>query len=296
MPRRSYAGRKRKGRKRSAQSKFQLRRPKKSVIEQLQPILETKKFCGYVNGAVPGPIEHDLSITSISRILVPNAYMHMQSESMGTVTQGSSISGNDIFSRYLSVKLSLQYPVNAYAPPLVQTRPVELIWGWVRPLNLTLLTDPTVNTVSHGQITTSVLTQLGGDFDQAGDDMIFKDKARRSYNVIGRKKLLPNNNESIVQANAQFNTGENNKGGPPIVKTTITWPTMKKLEYSKSSDSGTGGLGMPFAYPNQAYIPFLVFFNPDATEYELNTISEGGAVEQRQIKISTNSCHWFNDA
>lgn len=294
---RKNAGRKRKGRKRSAQSQFQLRRPKKSLVSALQPILETKKFCGYINGVVPGPIDGDLSITSIARVLVPNAYMHMQAESMGTVTQGSSISGNDIFSRYLSIKISLKYPTNDFTPVGVQCRPVELIWGWVRPLNLTNLTTPTHDTVAHGQITESVVSQLGGDFDQAEDDMIFKDKTRRSYNVIGRKKLLPNNNDSVIQSTWGSAAGFSQRGGAPEVKTTVSWPTQKKLEFSKSADSGTGGLGIPFAYPNQAYIPFVIFYNPDAEKYEANTINtETGALEQRQIKISTNSCHWFNDA
>ena len=183
---------------RSAQSKFKLRRPKASVVNQLQPVLETKKFCGYVAGLVPGAQEANLSITSISRVIVPGAFMHMQAESAGTVSQGSSVSGNDIFSRYLSMKIMLQYPTNRFTPTGVQPRPVEVIWGWVRPMNLTLLTTPHVNTVDQGAITQSVVDQIGGDFDSAADTMLFKDKQRRSYNIIGRKKLRPNNNDAIV--------------------------------------------------------------------------------------------------
>lgn len=296
MPYRKHAGRKRKGRKRSAQSTFQLRRPKKSIMKDLQPIIETKKFCGYVAGAIPGPVDADLSVTSISRVLVPNAFMHMQAEGAGTVSQGSSVSGNDIFSRYLSLKVALKYPTNDFTPVGVQCRPVELIWGWTRPMNLTGLTSPTHDTVSHLQLTESVISQLGGHYDEADDDMVFKDKSRRSFNVIGRKKLVPNNNEAIIQSTWGSAAGFEQRGGAPTVRTTISWPLMKKIEFSKTADSGTGGTGMPFIYPNQAYIPFAVFFNPDALKYDANTIGEGGVVEQRQIKLTTNSCHWFNDA
>lgn len=284
---------------RSAQSQFKLRRPKASVVNALQPVIETKKFCGYTNGIVPGPQEQSLSTTSISVVIVPNAYMHMQPESAGTVSQGSSISGNDIFSRYLSMKIMVEYPTSSMAPANVQVRPVELIWGWVRPLNLTKLTSPNSGTVSQGEITQNVVDQIGGDFDSQLDSMIFKDRVRRSYNIIGRKKLYPNNNKSVFQDSwvPDLPSGYQQKGGPSPIMTSVNWPTQKKLEYSKTDDSGSGGVGIPFAYPNQAYIPFIIFHNPDATSYDENTTNpETGAVEQRQVLITTNSCHWFNDA
>lgn len=298
----SWKGRSRTGRKgkrpnksRSAQSKFKLPRPKKSVVRDLQTIIETKKFCGYENGAIPGPTDVSLSNTAAPTVIVPGAYMQMQSESMGTVTQGASVTGNDLFSRYLSMKVQLQYPVNRFAPTESQPLPVELIWGWVRPMNLTALTAPSDATVSSVEILANVVAQIGGDFDQADDSMEFKNRARRQYNIIGRKMLVPDNNEAVIQ-NSNFSNAEL-RGGPPVVHTTISWPTMKKLEYYKSADSGAGGSGVPFIYPNQAYIPFVCLFNPSFASYALNTPDPvTGVHQQRQVHLSTNACHWFNDA
>ena len=39
----------------AAQKKFQLRRPKAKVASSLVPILDTKKYTGFLAGAVPGP-------------------------------------------------------------------------------------------------------------------------------------------------------------------------------------------------------------------------------------------------
>ena len=75
------------------------------------------------------------------------------------------------------------------------------------------------------------------------------------------------------------------------MRTTISWPTKKKVEYSKSDDTAGSGSPEPFVYPNQAYIPFVCFYNPDASSYKANATDE-----QRQILLTTNACHWFNDA
>lgn len=286
----AYAKRMR-GKKR-AQKKFQLPTARKSVVRSLQPIIETKKFCGFVNGNTPGPVEHNLSIVAPLLVLIPDAYMNMQAESAATVPQSQSVSGNDIFSRYISTKLLIEYPANAYAPNSVQTRPVELIWGWCKPLNLTTLTVPSRLDVSRTTIATHVLNQVAEDFDDADDKLEFKDRRRRSYNIVGRKRLYPNNNKSVIRTINQWG-GLNAPplGGPPPIQTTVTWKTGKKVEFTKSTDTDPVGLAQPFIYPNQAYVPFYAFYNPDFDDYKVNETGE-----QRQIKMTSNSCHWFNDA
>lgn len=289
--RRSQSLRRRRSRRpRSAQQKSRLRRPRRTVVRQLQPILETKKFCGYKNGAVPGPQPIYLDVTNTGKIEVNDAFVMMQGESANTVIPSSSVSGNDLFSRFLATKVKLEYPTNDNAPHGKQVRPVELVWGWARPLAYTGLTSPTMQAVSREQILLNIKAQISEDFNSEVDDMLFNNKRVRHYTIIGRKKLWPNNNKAVFQNT--WDVGEvAQQGGPPPIMTTITWPMKKKVEYSASSNTGTGGSAEPFIYPNQAYIPWFLFYNPDYASYE-----ENSGTDISQITVTTNSCHWFNDA
>lgn len=277
-------------RRRPAQKKAMLRRPNARVTNSLQPILETKKFCGYKNGAIPGPALEYLSVTGTGEIKVNDAFVNMQGESANTVIPSSSISGNDLFSRFISTKIKVQYPTNDNAPHGKQVRPVELIWGWARPLCFTGLTDPTKQAVSREQILLNIKYQIAEDFNAEADDMLFNTKRRRHYNLVGRKKLWPNNNKAVFQNT--WDVGEvAQQGGPPPIQTTISWPMKKKVEYTASTNTGTGGSAEPFLYPNQAYIPFFLFYNADYSAY-----SENSGSDISQVAVTTNSCHWFNDA
>jgi len=263
------------------------------MVRSLQPILETKKFCGYTNGIVPGPTIEYLTTTGTGEIKVNNAFMNMQASNMGTVLPSQGVEGNDLFSRFLSTKIRLEYPANNMAPVNVQVRPVELVWGWCRPLATTTLTDPTKSTISREQILLNVRAQVAEDFNATADDMLFTTKRVRHYTVVGRKKLWPNNNKTVFQNSwvPDLPSGFQQKGGSAPIMTTISWPMKKKVEYTKSANSGTGGSGEEYIYPNQAYVPWYLFYNPDYGSYNAN--SEGGI---SQVAVTTNSCHWFNDA
>lgn len=280
-------------RRRSAQQKSRLARPRRASVKTLRPIIETKKFTGYKNGVIPGPTIEYLTTTGTGEIKVVDAFMNMQATNMDTVIPSSSLDGNDLFSRYLSTKVRLEYPANNMSPPNTQVRPVELVWGWCRPLTTTTLTDPSKSTISRTQILEQVRAQIAEDFDATADDMLFNTKRVRCYTIIGRKKLWPNNNKSVFQNSwvPDLPSGYQQKGGPPPIMTTISWPMNKKVEYTKSDNTGTGGSAEEFVYPNQAYVPWFLFYNPDFAQYSAN--SEAGI---SQVAVTTNSCHWFYDA
>lgn len=275
---------------RRAQKKFKLPTAKKRVVRNLQPVIETKKFLGWTSGKIPGPVSHALPTTSAGLVIIPDAFMNMIAENQSLVTQGASVSGNDIFSRYLTTKILCEYPVNAHAPIDMQVRPVTVIWGWCIPLNNTATTPHVVDAITRAEIVAHVNQQIGEDFNSDTDSMLFIDKRKRSYNIIGRKKLKPNNNSSIIQTMNQGALLSHTMGGPPPVRTSISWPMNKKVEYTASKDT-LGVPVAPFVYPNQAYVPFMVFYNPDYSAYVADSPSA-----RTQINVSTNSCHWFNDA
>lgn len=271
--------------KKSAQKKFQLKRPKKSTVKSITPIIEMKKFRGLLAGSIPGPETSYMSITAPTKVVIPAAFMYM---SQTAYNNSPAIEGNDIFSRYLTMKFKIQYPSNSNAPPNVQVQPTELIWGWCKPTNYTSLTSPVRETVSRANLANHVANQIAEEFDNANDNMKFNDKVKRNYNIIGRIKLRPRNTRDIFQNTWDVGTVTQQGGPSPIFKN-ISWKMNKKVEYTHTSDSF--GTADPFMYPNQAYIPFVILHNASYASYLEN--EEG---EVKQIAVTHNSCHWFNDA
>ena len=130
----------------AAQQKFKLRRPKQRVARQLQPVLETKKYSGFRNGAPTGVATTYMTTTNASLVMVPPAFMNLKEDGTANLPINSGVEGNDIFARYLTEKLLIEYPASSYAPSDTQVRPMELIYGWCKPLNLTSLTTPARDT------------------------------------------------------------------------------------------------------------------------------------------------------
>ena len=62
------------------------------------------------------------------------------------------LDGKSLFAKFLKLKIQVDYPDGAFAPSQTP-RPVELIWGFVNPMNLSPYTTPTDKTVTADQIT-----------------------------------------------------------------------------------------------------------------------------------------------
>lgn len=284
--RKAYAARRRNRRGRqAAQSKFKLRRPKNAVVKSIAPILETKKYLGLLAGSIPGPVTSYMSNTGPTHVYVPGSFTYMSQQQF---QNSPAVEGNDVFSKYLEMKFRLTYPSNANAPPNIQVQPVEMIWGWCKPLNYTSLTTPKRENCSRQDIVNHVTHQIAEEFNEKLDNMKFNDRVKRNYNIIGRRKLVPNNNRDVFQNTWDIGAVQQ-QGGPTPIFRNVNWKMNKKVELTLSSDST--GTADPFLYPNQAYIPFVLLFNPSYAEYPTNV---GEAITQ--IEVTRNSCHWFNDA
>lgn len=268
----------------AAQRKFRLRRPKQSVVRSLASIAETKSFCGWHNDTPVG-IEA-VFIEGPGQVFVPTSYMFMQrARDLSGENVDFGIEGNSIFSKYLTMKLNLEYPYGSDAPQ-APCRPVEMIWGWVNPMNLTDRTTPTETTVSRAQIIEHVNDAIGSDFDSQTDDLEFNKKRKRIYNIVGRQQMMPNINKQLPAA---IPAGSWAGHSAPLHRA-ITWKTMKKLRFSRSIDaSAPTGDGKPFSYPVEAYIPFMILYNKDYNLYNRDD------KDSQKIKVSYNTCHWFND-
>ena len=299
----SRAYSKMKGRK-PAQNKFKLARPSRKQVRNVSDMAECVKFTGWINTPDPKilPIQQTFLSTTASATFIPiHAFWYMRAKRDIPILN-NAVEGRDVFSKYLQSKLEIKYPESLFGPK-GGTRPLEVVYGWVTPLNLTDRTQPAENTVTAAEILEHVLDQIAQDFDSTNDTMEFKDKRRRSYNIVGRFKVKPNQNallpSAITSTASPGNVADamSFEGDIPPLRRNVNWKMMKKVRYTRSTqgiDPSEGDTD-PILYPNQAYIPFLMLYNPDHYNYSPNTTDDSGNIQIKQIKVRYNSCHWFND-
>lgn len=274
---RAYAKRM-KGKKGSAQSKFKLPRPKGSVVKNLAPILETKKFSN--GGAIT---VENLAIDSAALVIIPSSFCYMNRERDVTgPAKDSAMNGRDVFSRFLTMKIEVTYPHGANGPP-VPCRPIELIWGWCNPLNLTEFTTPKAGEATVDDIVTHITNSVSTEYNDIDDPLLFPDKKKRLYNIVGKKTVMPNLNRQLPHA---IPAGSWADSAMPLLYS-LSWPTQKKVRYQHSIP---GYLQDNFSYPNEGYVPFVIAYNQDFGHYRINEEEE-----VRQIALRISSCHWFTD-
>lgn len=298
--RRSHSGGGTKRKNRSAQKKFQLPRPKQKDIKAIAHLLETKKTVGVIpdqkyptpsTGWITRPI-YQATLDQTLKYQFCHAFSFLfQSYGTDVAAQssqtnidrlaGQCLEGDSLFAKYLAMKIQVDYPEGAYAPGQCP-RPIEIVYGWVNPLNLTAYTTPKAKEITPEQVQAHIENHVKEEFDQILDPMKFHDKQKRNYNIIGRFHVRPNFNRQVPTMTTYLAAA-----GPK--QYTLKWPMMKKVSYQKSErNPWPNDIGKTFAYPNQAYLPFVVLFNPDSHMY--------GESEDARPKVQWNSCIWYNDA
>ena len=316
----STRGRKFKGRKTGkrnfkktgVQNKFKLRRPLSKQVKQIAPIAETKKYTWYKGDERLGTLEPQgireffvNNSVNTATFLPVHSFLFMKRNLVAPSLPGS-VMGKDIFSKYLSMKIEVLYPQARFGP-IKGARPIEIVYGFTCPINLSNKTTPNDAEPTYSDIETHITEQVDEDFDESTDLMEFKDAKRRSYNILGRIKCKPDRRHLITGpiANAESGTALSTNADTPSRVYTINFPMMKKVRMEQSNNLGDGGEGPttdPFLYPNQAYLPFVLLYNKDKDAYEDNVAAtykgDGSllaAAEDHQIRIRYKSCHWFND-
>lgn len=299
---RRYGRKRRNFKKTGIQNKFKLRKPLTRQVKQIAPIAETKKYRWHKGDERLGTLadqgirEYYLNLVNTATHIPLHAFLFMKRNLVAPSLPGS-VMGKDIFSKYLSLKVEVLYPQARFGPTK-SARPIEIIWGFCSPLNLSKKTSPDDTEPTYADIEEHITDQMDEDFDQATDVLEFKDKRRRSYNIIGRIKCNPDRRHIITGpiANAESGTALSTNGDVPAKVYNIKFPMMKKVRLEQSNNLGDGGAGPvtdPFVYPNQAYLPFCLIYNPDCDAYENNV--GGDKPEIHQIRIRYQDCHWFND-
>ena len=102
---------------------------------------ETKKYKWFKGDERLGTLEaqgirefYVNNTTNTSTHLPVHAFLFMK-RNLVAPSVPSSVMGKDIFSKYLSMKIEVQYPQARYGP-IKSARPLEIVYGFVSPINL----------------------------------------------------------------------------------------------------------------------------------------------------------------
>lgn len=291
------------GKRKQVQKKFQLQKASASQVKSISTMAECNKFFGMVGN------EGDHQKLSISSFYVSRTasatFLPIHSiyymKSYNDIQANSSLRGKDIFSKYLQMKLEVEYPVSKFGPTR-GARPLEVVYGFCKPLNLTNNTTPKDVEITRAQILSHVVNQIAEDFDSRDDTMEFKDRRKRSYNIVGRFKVTPDQRKNIIgpmdsASDAGVTTLVGMGNNPAPIRRNVNWQMKRKIRFEKSLQGDLSNPAAdPILYPNQAYLPWILIYNPDYSHYAENVPGGSGQDEQiHQIKVRHYDCHWFND-
>ena len=227
------------GKKKGVQNKFKLTKPAPKTVRSLSTIAECKKFTGLVMYPTPKPLEiQEFYVdNTVSATFIPiHPFYYMRSRR--DIDRIDSVEGKDIFSKYLQTKLEIKYPIAMFGPR-GGTRPLEVIYGFCTPLNLTERTSPDNDSPTEQDILDHIIDQVGDDFDSSNDTMEFKNRRKRSYNIVGRFKVKPDTRFQVPapmrsdEAPGQVGSVLGNMDVGPI-RRNINFKMMKKVRYHRS--------------------------------------------------------------
>ena len=159
---------------------------KKQLVRARQSIVETKKRS---MGTLSGKLDVGRFIT------------HFSTRSFLDLRQGlleSQMVGQNIFSKYYSMKIKLNFPTTH---PIVENFRLQLVWGWMTaPLAYPASSNTgavTRDEVDLDDIQTVVAQRVEHDFNQKIDQMNFRDKEKTVYRVLGKEWVKPDRRHQI---------------------------------------------------------------------------------------------------
>lgn len=203
------------------------------------------------------------------------------------------IIGQSIYSKYYSMKIRFDFPTDANA--IKNNYKIQLIHGWMTsPFANDNTFVPLKESVTRDQLHDVIEARLSPNWNSATDELLFRDKEKRIYQVEGKQWVEPDLRHQIGIPNRYIEHSVSPswiiQGGLPSVTKKLQWKPMRKLklEYSNDPDPETGAPVNPFFYPNQSWIPFVCIYTPD--------FLHAGSGSANQVKVQYSDCHWFTDS
>jgi len=219
--------------------------------------------------------------------------------------KNADVLGSDIFSKYYSMKIRVNFPRDAYSIP--EDYRLYLVHGVItKPFGLPKIpADPYQyerDTVNFADLEKIMIQLVGAEFDSQFDEMEFRTKEKKFYKILGKQLIKPSRNNQIglTQQTSLVVDGstvdEIISGGPPPVFKQLKWDIMKKVRLTETAGQTAEGSG-GFLFPNESQIPFAFFYSPDHLNLKhpeddpLQT-----PVQAAMISYQYNDCHWFTDS
>jgi hypothetical protein len=163
-------------------------------------------------------------------------------------------------------------------------------------LNRTTRTPITAAGTNQININDHINQRLLDFFNEKVDKLRFIPKSENNdIKILGYRKVKPNRNASIGVPN-QLITNSTEGGEPvqvgsvPNVNMSMTWSVNRKIHY-------TAGVGLESTnsqrmFPNEAWLPFCVVYNPDFESFSANLTNP----ERGSVRILSNNMTWYSDS
>lgn len=287
-------------RRKAKVSKYRLSK-KMNMVNKMRPIVETKSRTAEEVFLTIGTGQTQVVDPTVYQML-PNddALTHVPMVPFLTQHQGlneDEMIGLSNYTRWLKCKIQIKLPEGVHA--IQHAADLYVVHGWIKaPLAKTSFTPIKPNEVTPSTISTYIANHVKDFFDAREDKLRFIPKQNTNIKVLGYKRVKPNRNGSLgvpsqVYGTTTVPTGFKVAGGNPIINHSVTWKIMRKIHYTHGAKV-TGNAGSPpqptdyqTLYPNDSWLPFLVFYNP--------TFAEFGDSDPEKIKIATNTSTWYSD-
>ena len=210
--------------------------------------------------------------------------------------------GDSIFSKYLKLKLTVQFPEGTNM--VVNPVKVYLITGWVtQPPGWTDETTPTDVGATASNLRAHISQQLQEYFDDKEDYLRFMEKQTSNIKIEKWQSIAPNLNKAIAAVPGQIDV-ETDPSKPPSIRTTgavppinrsFTWKTMRKVHLTEGTAIATGNDApnpdTQNLYPNHNnWLPFAIIYNRNFDRMR------NANNEDTKMVVAWNDIHYYTDS
>lgn len=199
--------------------------------------------------------------------------------------------GTNIYVKYLKSKFQFLAPEGAHM--IDYPCQVYLVHGWVtQPFAATENSDPSSADATFTDMLGHITSYVKEYFDDRKDTLDFPRKKKQHIKILGYRKLHTNKNKEIpVQGVSDVATS---RGALAPINISCRWDVMRKVHYTKgANNSHLGSVSTypmaDFNYPNESWLPFAIFYNPQFASTPSSSTND-------LWRVATNSAMWYSDS